>query len=71
MAHACHKAWAVLEREEGNLELAGNLVKEALAINPKHGALWTVYGQIEFLNGFHLKARKVRVTRMPGLTSDA
>lgn len=54
------QAWAVMERQEGNLDKAGKLVKQALEINPRHGALWTVCGQVEFLRGFHLRARKVR-----------
>jgi tetratricopeptide (TPR) repeat protein len=53
------QAWAVLDMRSGDLDAARQLIGEALAEEPHHGACWTVYGAIEEKAEDISKARKV------------
>jgi tetratricopeptide (TPR) repeat protein len=53
------QAWAVLDMRSGDIDAARQLIGEALAEEPHHGACWTVYAAIEEKAEDVSKARKV------------
>ena len=53
------QAWACFEMRGGDLDAARELIKQALATEPNHGACWTVYAAIEEKAEDTDRARKV------------
>ncbi|KAJ1626592.1 hypothetical protein T492DRAFT_909996 [Pavlovales sp. CCMP2436] len=45
-AHAW-QAWGLMEKAQGNTQVAIDLFKRGLAHSPEHGALWQAYGKLE------------------------